>query len=680
VTGAPPRLPLRLMVWVVHMALPLLGLWLLVAAPFTDLRWENHAAHFWLVLATAGINLGLAVGMNAEAVRRDDARLFLVSMAFAAAAGFLGLHALSTPAVLVGRNNGFVVATPVGLMLAAAFAAASALDMSPRTAAAVMRVRAPLRAALLALVVAWTVATLARFPPFDSLASLDEQHAILLGFMAPGAALYLLAAVRYWMIYRRRPSVMLLSLVTAFVVLAEALVAVAYGRNWQVSWWEWHLLMATGFAFVAYSAFVHWMREGSPTGLFGAIALAQTLQNLRREYGRALESLVDVVERNARGDEPAAVGPAAARVAERFELTERQTEVLVEAAEALAHERDQIRRQGALVAVGREASVIRTEQELLERVLAITGSAFGGDELRIDLLHDGRLDAAAEGGAAAAALEVLRPVERSEDQVAVIALPLTVKGRPAGVLSVRRRGGFAERDRALLASFASQLSIAVENARLYRQLDVLFRSYMSPEVATSLIADPDQARLGGAVVELTVLMADLRGFTPFSERSSPAEVVAMLNTHFATFVPIVLDEGGTITTFIGDALMAIFNAPTRQPDHALRAARAALRAQEATGELAAQHQGWPRFRVGINSGPAVVGNIGAERMRNFTAIGDTVNVAARLEGQAGVGEVVVSASTYAHLGDAAVVESLGGLTLKGKTAPADAYRLVALQA
>jgi class 3 adenylate cyclase len=666
-TGAPPRLPLRLAVWALHVTLPLLGLWLLIAAPFTDLRWENHDAHFWLVLATAGINVVLAVGMNAEAVRRGDARLFLVSMAFAAAAGFLALHALSTPAVLVGRNTGFVIATPVGLMIAAGFAAMSALDMSPRVASAVMRARVPLRVALLAVVVAWGVLTLAQFPPFDTLASLETQRSMLLVFMAAGAALYMVAALRYWVIYRQRPSVMLLSLVTAFVVLAEALVSTAYGRSWQVSWWEWHLLMATGFAFVAYSAFVHWTREGSPTGLFGAIALEQTLRNIRRDYADALDAMVDAVERNA------AVGTVAARLRERFELTERQTEVLVEAADALAHERDLIRRQGAMVAVGREASVIRAEAELLDRVLAITGDAFGRDELRIDMLHDGRLDA---GDLARRALDSLQPVEGD----GTIALPLTVKGKPAGVLTVRRDGGFAERDRALLGSFAVQLSIAVENARLYRQLDVLFRSYMSPDVATSLLADPEQARLGGAVVDITVLMADLRGFTPFSERSTPDQVMAMLNTHFATFVPIVLDEGGTITTFVGDALMAIFNAPVRQPDHALRAARAALRAQEATGAVAAQHEGWPRFRVGINTGPALVGNIGAERMRNFTAIGDTVNVGARLEGQAGVGEVVISAATRALLGDAAVVESLGGLALKGKAAPAEAFRLVSLQA
>src|SRR3712207_3831616 len=99
---------------------------------------------------------------------------------------------------------------------------------------------------------------------------------------------------------------------------------------------------------------------------------------------------------------------------------------------------------------------------------------------------------------------------------------------------------------------------------------------MSPAVATSLIADPEQAGLGGRTAEVTVLIADLRGFTSFSERHAPDEVVGMLNRFFGAVVPVVLGEGGTVVQFVGDEVMALFGAPTRQPDHALRAARAAL--------------------------------------------------------------------------------------------------------
>ncbi len=103
-------------------------------------------------------------------------------------------------------------------------------------------------------------------------------------------------------------------------------------------------------------------------------------------------------------------------------------------------------------------------------------------------------------------------------------------------------------------------------AELHRRIDHLFRQYVSPDVAEALVADPARAELGGEVVEVSVLFADLRGYTPFSEQASPEEVVAMLNSSFGAAVPAVFAEGGTIVQFVGDALMAIFNAPLRQPD------------------------------------------------------------------------------------------------------------------
>ena len=257
----------------------------------------------------------------------------------------------------------------------------------------------------------------------------------------------------------------------------------------------------------------------------------------------------------------------------------------------------------------------------------------------------------------------------------VLTLPLTVKGRSVGVLEVRRAGDFDERDRMALATLANQLSIGLENARLYQQLDVLFRQYMSPDVATALLADPAQAALGGAVVEVTALFADLRGFTTFSERSSPQEIVAMLNRYFAVATECVLGRGGTVVQFVGDALMALFNAPSRQPDHAYRAAAAALAMQAAIEPIVAQRPGWPRFRVGINTGPALVGNIGSEKLRNFNAMGDAVNVAARLESVARPGTVVIGGVTRAALGGCADVEPLGELPVKGREQPVAAFLL-----
>jgi class 3 adenylate cyclase len=685
---AESRSMLRAMVWGLHMALPLLGLWLLVAQPQLDVHWEHHLSHFWLVLLAAGISLALAVAVGQDARRREDARLVLVSMAFLTAAGFLALHGIATPRVLLpGPNAGFALSTPIGLALAGAFALASSLELGGTTARRIAASERWLRLAVVAALLVWGVVSLLRLPPLDAPLPPDAYRRAVLPWAVAGTGLYVLAGARYLLLYRRRRSAMLLSIVTGFVLLAEALVATVYGRNWQLSWWSWHVLMVVAFAFVAYSARVQRVREGSRAGLFAGIALQETVRRLHEEYRVALEELVAAMESRAEaGEAPidaAAVGPA---VAARFDLTERQVDVLERSAEALANERQQQRRLAALVAVGQEARVIRKEEDLLERALAHATHGFGRDELQVHLLEDGTLSGVKDAAVAESAIEAIGKLEAVESEDADngpgmrLVIPLAVKGSAAGVLSVHRPAGrFADRDRGVLESLANQLSTALENARLYRQLDGLFRSYMSPAVATKLISDPGQAKLGGAIQEVTVLMADLRGFTPFSERSAPDEVVRMLNTYFGAAVPVILEAGGTVVQFVGDAVMAIFNAPTRQPEHALLAARAALAMQGAIGRVAAGRPGWPRFRVGINTGPALVGNIGSDQLRNFTAIGDTTNLAARLEGLAGEGQVVLGAATRAALGDAAMVDPLGTVTVKGKEQPVEVFRLVALR-
>ena len=130
-----------------------------------------------------------------------------------------------------------------------------------------------------------------------------------------------------------------------------------------------------------------------------------------------------------------------------------------------------------------------------------------------------------------------------------------------------------------------------------------------------------------------------------------------------------------IEHFAGDGIMAIFNAGGDQPDHARRAARAALAIVEAAAPLAASHPGWPIFRVGVNTGPAVVGDIGAEARRSFAAIGDSTNTAARLMTAAEPGQVVVGRATWEGLGPDAVGVELGPITVKGKREAVEAWRL-----
>jgi class 3 adenylate cyclase len=215
-------------------------------------------------------------------------------------------------------------------------------------------------------------------------------------------------------------------------------------------------------------------------------------------------------------------------------------------------------------------------------------------------------------------------------------------------------------------------------ADLHRKVDRLFRQYLSPDVAQALVDDPTRANLGGDVAEVSVLFADLQGFTAFSERTPAAEVVAMLNTAFGAAVPAVLAEGGTVVQFMGDALMAVFNAPIRQEDHALRACRAGLALQHLMNETDGA-AGNPRFRVGINSGPALVGNIGSAELHNFLAIGDTTNVAARLQSYASPGTVVLGQQTYELVRERVEVRPLGVPDLKGKSKSIAVYELTGLR-
>jgi adenylate cyclase len=176
--------------------------------------------------------------------------------------------------------------------------------------------------------------------------------------------------------------------------------------------------------------------------------------------------------------------------------------------------------------------------------------------------------------------------------------------------------------------------------------------------------------------DISVLFADLAGFTPFSERSTPTDVAAMLHEYFDRAAPLISQRfGGQVEKFTGDGLMATFNSRGDQPDHAVRAAAAALALQRVQSELVQAHAGWPRLRVGVNSGEAVVRELGGAGYVAYAVVGDTVNTGSRLEGKAPVGQVLIGAETYHRLPASAVVEPVPGLRVKGKDAAVDAYVL-----
>jgi class 3 adenylate cyclase len=381
---------------------------------------------------------------------------------FLSSASFLALHALATPGVLLeGRNAGFVIDVPLGLLLAGGIAATSSLELGERSAALLRRHR--LVTALVLLVpTAWGIVSLLPARPLDEPFGAETEDSLLLGLALAGLLVYGAASAGYYLLWRRRRAPLLVAVTAALVLLAEAMCAIAFARNWHATWWEWHLLLLAAFGVVAAAVRVEWRAQGSTAEIFADAYLERTSAGHR---------------------------------------------------------------------------------------------------------------------------------------------------------------------------------------------------------------------------EVSVLFADLQGFTAFSESAEPRDIFAMLNAYFSVVVPAVATEhGGTVDKLIGDAIMVTFNTRGDQPDHALRSARAALALQREAALVAGAHPGWPRFRVGVNSGRAIVGLLGPRGARSHTVVGDTVNLAARLESRAAVGEVLIGAETRRRLGPAAQVEDLGAIDVKGKSIPVRVFRLVALAA
>lgn len=361
-----------------------------------------------------------------------------------------------SPAMLLldTPNAGFVLATPVGIALGAIFALLSSLMLTGSGLPHAMRWGWWLRLGLLVLMAIWAVASVLQLWPLHGTSVPESADGILTILAVEAVGLYGIAAARYLRMWWKRPSLMLLSMIAAFILLGEAMIALVFARNWALSWWEWHLLLLAAFVLVIAGVRIQWREER-----FSDLYLADTVSGRR---------------------------------------------------------------------------------------------------------------------------------------------------------------------------------------------------------------------------ELSVLFADLQGFTTFSENHEPGEVTGMLNTYFEVVVPpVVRRHGGDVDRIIGDALMVTFNKRGDQPDHAARAAAAGLALQEAAAVVQAAHPDWPRFRVGINSGIASVSLLGTEGGRTHTVIGDTVNIASRIEGKAPGGGVAIGPGTKALL-PGAVTESLGLIALKGKAEPLEVHRLIAL--
>ena len=211
----------------------------------------------------------------------------------------------------------------------------------------------------------------------------------------------------------------------------------------------------------------------------------------------------------------------------------------------------------------------------------------------------------------------------------------------------------------------------------------LFGRYISPQVTKEILsrADAGELHLGGEQREVSALFADIRNFTPISEQLSPEAVVEMLNTYLAAVTDSVVQHGGIVNKFWGDSVIAVWNAPQSQPEHALMAVKAAWEAQQKIAELRKSdnrllpvHMG-----IGINTGIALAGNIGSIGRTEYTVIGDSINTAARICSSTPGDEVWIGAETYDQAKDHIEAEALEAQSLKGKAAPVVVYRVTALR-
>ena len=267
--------------------------------------------------------------------------------------------------------------------------------------------------------------------------------------------------------------------------------------------------------------------------------------------------------------------------------------------------------------------------------------------------------------------------------------PLWHRDRVIGVIFVDSPlhvGSFSAVDLDLLTALANYAAVAIERARLNERIlreEALRRRlerYHSPAVIENVLEDPDRVAPTVTARETTILFADIVGFTTRCEGLAPEAVAAFLNEFFSRAAEAVFEFGGTLDKFIGDAVMAFFGAPLPQPDHAERAVRAAIAMMRAV-------QGWNReralegldpveLRIGINTGPVVVGDIGSERRLDYTVLGTPVNVAARLEETvAGPGQIVIGEATQAAVAHLFPVEHLGNVPLKGLSRKIAVYRV-----
>lgn len=264
--------------------------------------------------------------------------------------------------------------------------------------------------------------------------------------------------------------------------------------------------------------------------------------------------------------------------------------------------------------------------------------------------------------------------------------PLRSHQRIHGLLYVDNlncSGVFAKEDLNVFAVIAGQAGITIDDVHVRHEVaqrilqQAALERFLSPSVAKKIVSDASNLRLGGETQEVTVLFSDIRNFTRMSESLPPDRVVEVLNEYFEGMTELLFENHGTLDKYMGDGLMCLFGAPLAQGQDALRAVNTAIGMQFLLEEINGQSARPPlSIGIGINSGPAVVGYIGAARRLDYTAIGDTVNVAARLTERAQPNQILVSQSTWAEIDGQVPGQALPPLRLKGKSEPVPVFEIL----
>jgi adenylate cyclase len=261
----------------------------------------------------------------------------------------------------------------------------------------------------------------------------------------------------------------------------------------------------------------------------------------------------------------------------------------------------------------------------------------------------------------------------------VMCAPLLSKDKVLGVIYVDCRESMKqhrEDDLELLNAVAAETSIAVDNAATHKRLlreelaRAKYRRFMPAHVVDEILKSPNTLMLGGKNSCITALFSDIRGFTSMSEKLSPQVVVQILNEYFADMTPIVFEYQGLLDKFMGDGLMALFGVPYACDEAASNAVAAAIamqrRMEEVNEDLAEAGLAEIAIGIGINTGTATVGYIGSRERTDYTAIGDTVNLGARLEKQAKAGQIIISNFTREAIGDNFPLKPSGEIRVKGR--------------